>query len=219
MSQYLQSLSSDDFANIRAQMGGAGAVPPRAPSAMSSSSSPSTGGGGIKLVDMTEEQLDEMVQAIIANPEYARNMMRSQSGLGYISSDQIDKQIEGLRRLDKDTMKATIKAVIRMQKLCQPLLGLYNKCEAATGGYAKYIFGVLALVLCAGVLYLLWRAIHFVVLILLQTFNLYQSAAPSPNSPMLDPLDSLDSSSASADSTGGRGAPQRHGVEFDEFEF
>ena len=177
MAQYLKSLSPQDFENIKKQKGGI---------APSSSQPHSSDRSGIQLQDLSEEQLDDLVQAIIANPERARNILRSSSGLGHISSEQIDKQIEMLRGLDADSMKATIKAVVKMQKMCQPLIALYNRCDAATRGYAKYVFGLIMLVVCVCLAFVIWQVLNILMVAVTQRFFGAQTptdtttATPSP---------------------------------------
>jgi hypothetical protein len=194
MSSYLKSLSPEDMANIQRQKAeyAKSSSSDRSRSSATPSSvrpAPGGGGGGVQLQDLSEAQLDELVQAILSNPEYARNMLRSQSGLGYMSSEQIDKQINMLRQLDKATMKATIQAAVRMQKLCQPLIHVYNRCDVVTSGYAKYIFGVLAIVICIVLAYCLWHMLHFVVSWVLRAMNIYLYREKEEPKPAESPLD------------------------------
>jgi hypothetical protein len=164
MSDYLAKMSPTELADFQKSMGGGGqGMPPISPSpsattrtTASSSPAPGLSASPPDLLNLSEQQIEMLVKTFKSNPEMTRQLLRSQG----MTEEQITKQYDFLCGMDESTLKATLQTLFSVQKYLRPLMRYYEMVNQRTGGYGGVILGVMAVIVGAVVVVIVWKMMN-----------------------------------------------------------
>jgi hypothetical protein len=110
--------------------------------------------------DLLDHQLESFIKSMRDNPTYARNFVRSQSGMSHLSDANIDEQLKIMKQIDPSTLKDILKFVQYVQQKSIPLQNLYKRVDKVTGGRAKYIVIAILVIVALFMLKVAWMVIN-----------------------------------------------------------
>lgn len=117
-------------------------------------------GGADKITE--DAQIEAMCKLVKTNPGLFKTMMKSNGMFANQTEEQLDAYIEQFKTMDPRSLKTLIAGTSMIQKYRKPFEDIYNRVDKATFGCAKYILGVLVIILLYFILRFVWFAIKFI---------------------------------------------------------